>query len=148
MDTPNPKTLKRTLVVLLAASLAVPAYAGGPRHAGPHGRPGPHQHHPAPKRHHDSGAGLALLLGAVVGIAAIAAATAEPAPRPVIVQAPPPAPAVMSPPPMVAVPAPRPAYSVWYYCREANGYYPQVRACPSPWVAVAPSMLPPQPTAY
>lgn len=138
MDTPNRKFLKRTLVVLLAASLAAPAFADGPRRPGPHGRP-------APQRHHDSGAGLALLLGAVVGIAAIAAATAEPAPRPVIVQAPPPAPAVISPPPMVAVPPAPPA--AWYYCREANAYFPQVQACPSPWVAVAPSP-PPQPTQY
>ena len=139
MDTLNRKFVKRTLVALLAASLATPAFAGGPRHPAPHGRP-------APQRHHDSGAGLALLLGAVVGIAAIAAATAEPAPRPVIVQAPPPAPAVISPPPMVAAPAvPPPA--AWYYCREANAYFPQVQSCPSPWVAVAPSP-PPQPMTY
>jgi len=142
MDTLNRKTLKRTLAVLLAASLAAPAWAGGPRHPAYHGPKG----RPAPQRHHDSGAGLALLLGAVVGIAAIAAATAEPAPRPVIVQPPPPAPAVISPPPMVAAPpVPQPAY--WHYCRELNAYYPHVQQCPSPWVRVAPQ-LPPEPTQY
>lgn len=140
MDTLNRKFLKRTLAVLLAASLAAPAFADGPRRPGPHGRP-------APQRHHDSGAGLALLLGAAVGIAAIAAATAEPAPRPVIV-APPPAPVAVLPPTMAPLPTPYPAYSYWYYCREANGYYPQVGSCPSPWVQIAPGPPPPQPIAY
>ena len=30
----------------------------------------------------------------------------------------------------------------WYYCREANGYYPYVKSCPSGWMRVVPSPSP------
>ncbi len=38
-----------------------------------------------------------------------------------------------SPPPVAA--APRPA-STWYYCRDAQAYYPYVRECKSAWEPV------------
>jgi len=54
-------------------------------------------------------------------------------------------------PPVVVVPAPPPVYYVerfpppprlepgyWYYCNEAQAYYPYVRQCPGPWQPVAP----------
>jgi hypothetical protein len=33
-----------------------------------------------------------------------------------------------------AYPTPPPSY--WYYCPSAGGYYPDVPACPEPWVPV------------
>lgn len=52
-------------------------------------------------------------------------------------------------PPLVAVPASPPVYveqgdtpaapgAYWYYCSEAQGYYPYVKACPGGWQKVAP----------
>jgi hypothetical protein len=38
---------------------------------------------------------------------------------------------------MPAPSAPQPSY--WYYCREANAYYPYVSTCPGGWVPVSPS---------
>jgi hypothetical protein len=31
----------------------------------------------------------------------------------------------------------------WYYCKEANGYYPYVKRCPSGWMKVVPYQPPP-----
>lgn len=58
------------------------------------------------------------------------------------------------PAPVVIAPAPRPVYvererveeapvrqdsaSWWYYCRDANAYYPYVKQCPAGWERVAP----------
>jgi hypothetical protein len=42
-----------------------------------------------------------------------------------------------APPPVVYIERePPPEY--WYYCREPQGYYPQVGECPGGWVKVAP----------
>jgi hypothetical protein len=53
-------------------------------------------------------------------------------------------------PPVVVVPAaPPPVYverpaavvmepGYWYYCNEAQAYYPHVQQCPGPWQKVAP----------
>lgn len=35
-------------------------------------------------------------------------------------------------------PAPAPPPSDWYYCREADAYYPYVDRCAGPWERVAP----------
>ena len=32
----------------------------------------------------------------------------------------------------------------WYYCRESQGYYPDVDKCPGGWLKVVPSDSPPQ----
>lgn len=32
----------------------------------------------------------------------------------------------------------------WYYCKEANGYYPYVKRCPGGWVRVVPTPPPDQ----
>lgn len=57
-------------------------------------------------------------------------------------------------PPVVVAPAPPPVYierqqpapqlepGYWYYCNEAQAYYPYVKECPGPWQRVAPQ--PPQ----
>lgn len=57
-------------------------------------------------------------------------------------------------PPVVVVPAAPPVYieqqqavpqlepGYWYYCNEAQAYYPHVQQCPGPWQRVAPQ--PPQ----
>jgi len=59
-----------------------------------------------------------------------------------------------APPIVVAPPAPPPVYieqqpavpqlapGYWYYCNEAQAYYPYVKQCPGPWQQVAPQ--PPQ----
>jgi hypothetical protein len=42
------------------------------------------------------------------------------------------------------LPAPQPQETgYWYYCRDARGYYPQVKRCPSGWMKVVPSPSPP-----
>jgi len=59
------------------------------------------------------------------------------------------------PPHVVVVPAPPPVRYIersppqsrlepgyWYYCNEAQAYYPDVQQCPGPWQPVAPQ--PPQ----
>ena len=33
----------------------------------------------------------------------------------------------------------------WYYCKDANGYYPYVKSCPGGWLRVVPSPAPPNP---
>ena len=37
----------------------------------------------------------------------------------------------------------QPQQQSWYYCREANGYYPYVQQCPSGWMQVPPQATPP-----
>ena len=54
--------------------------------------------------------------------------------RPVIVQAP--------AEPMMVVPAATQQSHAWYYCREAQMYYPHVTSCPSAWQEVAATPAP------
>ena len=61
------------------------------------------------------------------------------------VYAPPPAPIVISTPPTVYVEQPAVSVAVptletgyWYYCKEAQAYYPYVKQCAGPWQKVAP----------
>lgn len=51
---------------------------------------------------------------------------------------------VQESPPVYVQPAPQPdgAY-YWYYCENAQGYYPYVRECPNGWMRVNPSPAPP-----
>jgi len=35
-------------------------------------------------------------------------------------------------------PAPVPEQNWWYYCAQANGYYPYVASCPTGWTRVSP----------
>lgn len=52
-------------------------------------------------------------------------------------------------PPVIGVPAQPPVYieqskpapsrsNAWYYCRNPEGYYPEVKQCPDGWLQVAP----------
>lgn len=41
-----------------------------------------------------------------------------------------------------AQPAPAPQQSYWYYCAEANGYYPYVKECAGGWQRVSPQPAP------
>lgn len=43
---------------------------------------------------------------------------------------------IEQPPPRSAVPVLEPGY--WYYCNEAQAYYPYVQQCPGNWVKVPP----------
>lgn len=41
-------------------------------------------------------------------------------------------------------PAPQQETGYWYYCKDANGYYPYVKSCPGGWLRVVPSRTPPE----
>lgn len=57
------------------------------------------------------------------------------APPPVVIVPPPAPPPVYIEQPRAVVPL-EPGY--WYYCREAQAYYPYVKECPGPWEKVPP----------
>jgi hypothetical protein len=120
-------TRSRYLISLAAAAalaLSSVAYAGphgGPRHGGPH-YGAPHHHH----HHHGGWVWGPLAAGAVIyGLSELSR------PRTVIVQQPAP----------VYVPQPATVYQSYqgnvaryvYWCEAEQGYYPQVRACPTGW---------------
>jgi hypothetical protein len=47
------------------------------------------------------------------------------------------APIIVNQPPTVYIERdPQPASGYWYYCRNPQGYYPQVPSCPTPWQQV------------
>lgn len=57
---------------------------------------------------------------------------------------------IYTPPPVIVREAPQPIYlqpqqtrQYWYYCREAEGYYPYVKNCPGGWQKVVPAPGPP-----
>lgn len=57
----------------------------------------------------------------------------------------PPTVVVEEPPVYIEQPAPAPAppsppQTYWYYCRSAQGYYPNVQTCPEAWIPVAPKL--------
>jgi hypothetical protein len=55
----------------------------------------------------------------------------------VVVEQPAQAPAAVQPP------VQQDQQNYWYYCRQANGYYPYVRQCPGGWMKVVPETTPP-----
>lgn len=60
-------------------------------------------------------------------------------PPPVVVQ-PPPSDLYVEPAPVPEAEEPR----YWYYCKEAKGYYPDVKKCPKGWMKVVPPENPPE----
>jgi len=65
------------------------------------------------------------------------------------IYAPPLAPVIVSPPPTVYVEQPAVSAAVptldagfWYYCKEAQAYYPYVKQCAGAWQKVAPQPAP------
>lgn len=47
-------------------------------------------------------------------------------------------------PPVYMQPAPQQEeQSYWYFCNNPQGYYPYVKQCPSGWLKVIPSVVPP-----
>jgi len=42
-------------------------------------------------------------------------------------------------------PAPQPEQQYWYYCPEPQGYYPNLKKCPSGWMKVLPAPAAPAP---
>lgn len=136
------------LVLLTAASVAaLPAHAdrgghgghgfgGGPGHrggppSGVHYDRGDHGSRGGHRNHDSAWAGLAVV-GALAGLAYIAAAN----PRPVVTQryyAEPAYPVYSSAPAYVAPP---PSAGTWYFCQSSGIYYPYTRACPEGWMAV------------
>jgi len=53
-------------------------------------------------------------------------------------------PAVVQQPPVYVEPAPPPEEpQYWYYCQDAQAYYPYVQQCPKGWMKVVPQPQPP-----
>ena len=115
-------TIKRLWLLLILAVFVV-----GSAWAGPRGWP----HHPYPRS--------SVQFGLHVGVPWVY-------PPPIYwpyVYAPPVAPVVVVTPPPVYVEQPRTSAPVlepgyWYYCNEAQAYYPYVKQCPGGWQQVAP----------
>lgn len=146
------------LVATAAIGLCIPAYAAPPAKYRHGGQQVQHSHrapvHRAPQRHQrhdrDSGAGLGVLLGIAALGALIIASQADDEPVPVPAYggpqygpryAPQPAPPAVygptaPPPPVVEQRLPA---GYWYYCAEANAYYPQIQHCEGGWQQVAPN---------
>ncbi len=121
------KAIKRDLLLpmlALAGVLSVPAWAGPP--GWPH-------HHPR------SSVQLGIHFGVPLGYPPPYAYYPYP-PRVYV------SPIVVAPPvyieqPAVAAPAaPVLEAGYWYYCREAQAYYPDVKHCPGGWQQVAPRL--------
>lgn len=141
---------KAALVAALVLSMAMPPALAAPapgrhrpasnasqaNHANHHN----HARHASPARSHgrDSGSGLGLLLGALVVGAVIIAANSD-AREPEVAA---PQPYYPPAPPVAAAPA-GPPQDYWYFCREANAYYPYVQQCAGGWQQVVPQ--PPTP---
>ncbi len=60
----------------------------------------------------------------------------------VVVPAPQPPVYIQQAPPVASAPPPGQQQNVWYWCAQANGYYPYVQDCPGGWQAVAPTPPP------
>jgi hypothetical protein len=54
-----------------------------------------------------------------------------------------PPPVVIQEPPQVYAQPEQAEASYWYYCRNPEGYYPYVKACPEGWMKVVPDATPP-----
>ena len=51
---------------------------------------------------------------------------------------------IQQPPEIYVQPSPQAAEpQYWYFCKEANGYYPYVKRCPGGWMKVVPPANPP-----
>jgi hypothetical protein len=115
----NRNVMRVWLVLMLSCFIAGNAWAGP--------RGWPYHHHPR------SSVQLGVHIGVPLGY-----------PPPVYwpyVYAPPVVPIVVVPQPPVYVEQPRtpllePGY--WYYCHEAQAYYPYVKQCPGGWQQIAP----------
>jgi len=56
------------------------------------------------------------------------------------------APMIVQPPPVyIEQSMPGQAATYWYYCEQAQGYYPYVTSCPGGWMTVVPPTAPPAP---
>ena len=117
---------KTVLIATVISSVAIsPAWAERYRyHGGGHG-----------------GGGWGALGLALLGTVVYLAATAPPPPH---YPAPVYTPQNYAQQPMVdtqmaPLPAPVPEQNWWYYCAQADGYYPYVKACPTGWTRVSPA---------
>ena len=52
----------------------------------------------------------------------------------------------VQPAPQYAPAPPVPEPNFWYYCQEAQGYYPYIKQCPQGWMKVVPTPPAPQAT--
>lgn len=126
------KTIRRllTTVPLLASLLAGNAWADRPDH----------RHH---RDHHRDGVRFSISIGTPWPAPPYRPYHPYPAYWPHIL-VPPVVPVIVTPqrihveqmPPASTVPLLEPGY--WYYCNEAQAYYPYVQQCPGNWVKVAP----------
>lgn len=111
------------LIALLAASVSVPVLAKDKVKSG-HSSAGARAHagHAGPHRTFTRGPRIVFLVGAPV----FAAPLFYPRPRYYY----------PSPPPTYIE---LPSQPSWYFCPDANGYYPQVQECPGGWQQVLPA---------
>ena len=117
------------MIALLVASVSLPVFARG------NGRSGSsstgaraNTSHAGAHRGFHRGARIGFFVGAPV----FAAPYFYPSPR-----------YYYPPPPPVYIQ--QPGQPFWYYCPEANGYYPQVQVCPGGWQQVLPEPPAPAP---
>lgn len=114
--------MKKIMAMLVTVALVIPASAhAGPRHG--HGYMGGHFH-----RGH-------WIAPALVGGAVVYQFSQ---PRPIYVP--------VRTDPIYAVPVVAPQAPVWYWCAEANAYYPYVDSCPNGWQSVPATPPPPPPS--
>jgi hypothetical protein len=124
-----------SVVVLLGVAVTADAFAQGRRH---HGRHHGGVHHGG--HHHHGGVRFGLFVGAPF-FGYYGAPYYYPPyspyyyPRTVVVPSSPP---VYVEQGQVDAPPMQPQAGYWYYCRQANAYYPYVEQCAEPWERVPP----------
>lgn len=130
--------LMRGLAVAVGLALAGSAWADPGRHGrhGGHGFHGHHGHHG--HRHFHGRSHVGVWLGSSWGYGPGWYGDPwyrHPYGRTVVVQ---PLPVA---PPVYVEQGGVPTASMWYYCRQPQGYYPYVTSCTLPWRAVAPGSV-------
>ncbi len=136
--------MKAIFTILLAASMISPAYADGGRGRSHDYWDDDHHGGWGYEEHHDSwgwdgGWFLPALIGSAIFLDIARSNNTYTQPEPVYVLPEPIYAASVNPPSVAAVPPPP---QVWYFCPEANAYYPYVKSCANGWQAVP--AMPPQ----
>lgn len=123
--------MKNFLVTLLAVLMVTPAYADGVHGHSHEYWDDDHRSGWSYEGHHDGwgwdgGWFLPALIGSAIFLDIARSNTTYSQPESVYV-------APVNPPSVAAIPPPP---QVWYFCPEANGYYPYVKSCANGWQTV------------
>lgn len=130
--------MKKVLVMLLAILLISPAYADS-RHGRSHDYWDDDHHSDWNYEEHHTGWGwdggwfLPALIGSAIFLDIARSNITYVQPEPVYIQPEPVYAAPVNPPRVAAAPLPQ---QVWYFCPEANTYYPYVKSCANGWETV------------